>query len=201
MLSNIQSALGEYLESVKPEKLAKVVAAALVNVAKQQVGLSFWCRYDDSHSIRLREPGAQICKRGYRSVLLIIVKCFPFSADEMVELRQHIAQKALERHEKVEDVAHITDGKAMSEDALRGDLDLNTRQWSGLFSSIIGSQRIIFDGDVGTEWVEDLNLVADDNKLLMLPNGERLLITPKVRIISEVADLKNVSLGTFSGVD
>ena len=41
-------------------------------------------------------------------------------------------------------------------------------------------QWIIFDRDVDPEWVENLNSVLDDNKLLALPNGERLSIPPNV---------------------
>uniref|UniRef100_A0A1I7Y6V7 Dynein heavy chain, cytoplasmic n=1 Tax=Steinernema glaseri TaxID=37863 RepID=A0A1I7Y6V7_9BILA len=119
--------------------------------------------------------------------------------------------KALERLEKVEGVAHVIDAKAMSKDALYGVLDANTREWTdGLFTHIIRKiidnvrgetakrQWIIFDGDVDPEWVENLNSVLDDNKLLTLPNGERLAIPPNVRIIFEVSDLKYATLATVS---
>ncbi|KAK5965130.1 hypothetical protein GCK32_004027, partial [Trichostrongylus colubriformis] len=119
--------------------------------------------------------------------------------------------KALERFEKIEGVAHVIDAKAMSKDALYGVLDPNTREWTdGLFTSVIRRiidnvrgesdkrQWIIFDGDVDPEWVENLNSVLDDNKLLTLPNGERLAIPPNVRIIFEVADLKYATLATVS---
>ena len=64
--------------------------------------------------------------------------------------------------------------------------ELDKRQW------------IIFDGDVDPEWVENLNSVLDDNKLLTLPNGERLALPPNVRIMFEVQDLKYATLATVS---
>ncbi|KAF5378700.1 hypothetical protein D9757_010781 [Collybiopsis confluens] len=57
---------------------------------------------------------------------------------------------------------------------------------------------IIFDGDVDPEWVENLNSVLDDNKLLTLPNGERLNLPPNVRIMFEVEHLKYATLATVS---
>lgn len=59
-------------------------------------------------------------------------------------------------------------------------------------------QWIIFDGDVDPEWVENLNSVLDDNRLLTLPNGERLGIPPNVRIMFEVQDLRYATLATVS---
>jgi dynein heavy chain 1 len=98
----------------------------------------------------------------------------------------------------------------MSKEALYGNLDSTTREWSdGLFTSILrkivdnlrgeDSKRhwIVFDGDVDPEWVENLNSVLDD-KLLTLPNGERLNLPPNVRIMFEVETLKYATLATVS---
>ena len=119
--------------------------------------------------------------------------------------------KALEKLEGIEGIAHVIDPKAMSKEALYGFLDPNTREWTdGLFTHILRKildnvrgeiskrQWIIFDGDVDPEWVENLNSVLDDNKLLTLPNGERLAIPPNVRIMFEVQDLKYATLATVS---
>ncbi|CAB0033630.1 unnamed protein product [Trichogramma brassicae] len=119
--------------------------------------------------------------------------------------------KSLERLDGMESVAHVIDPKAISKESLYGVLDPNTREWTdGLFTHILRKiidnvrgeinkrQWIIFDGDVDPEWVENLNSVLDDNKLLTLPNGERLSLPPNVRIMFEVQDLKYATLATVS---
>ncbi|EGG11538.1 uncharacterized protein MELLADRAFT_46877 [Melampsora larici-populina 98AG31] len=118
---------------------------------------------------------------------------------------------ALERFEGREGVSYVIDPKAISKDALYGTLDPTTREWNdGLFTNILrkivdnvrgeDAKRhwIIFDGDVDPEWVENLNSVLDDNKLLTLPNGERLNLPPNVRIMFEVESLKYATLATVS---
>ncbi|KAI8852562.1 dynein heavy chain and region D6 of dynein motor-domain-containing protein [Chytridium lagenaria] len=90
-------------------------------------------------------------------------------------------------------------------------MDNTTREWTdGLFThilrKIIDNVRgeslrrhwIVFDGDVDPEWVENLNSVLDDNKLLTLPNGERLSLPPNVRIMFEVETLRYATLATVS---
>ncbi|TFK76697.1 dynein heavy chain protein 1 [Pluteus cervinus] len=118
---------------------------------------------------------------------------------------------ALERLDGVEGVSYVIDPKAMHKDALYGTLDPTTREWNdGLFTHVLrkivddvrgesGKRHwIIFDGDVDPEWVENLNSVLDDNKLLTLPNGERLNLPPNVRIMFEVEHLKYATLATVS---
>ncbi|KAI0639011.1 dynein heavy chain [Trametes polyzona] len=118
---------------------------------------------------------------------------------------------ALERLDGIEGVSYVIDPKAMHKDALYGTLDPTTREWNdGLFThtlrKIVDDVRgesgkrhwIIFDGDVDPEWVENLNSVLDDNKLLTLPNGERLNLPSNVRIMFEVEHLKYATLATVS---
>ncbi|EDQ84975.1 uncharacterized protein MONBRDRAFT_12266 [Monosiga brevicollis MX1] len=119
--------------------------------------------------------------------------------------------EALRRWEKKEAESYVIDPKAISKEQLYGYLDMTTREWTdGLFTHIVRKiidnvrgernkrQWIIFDGDVDPEWVENLNSVLDDNKLLTLPNGERLNLPENIRIIFEVQDLKNATLATVS---
>ncbi|GAA5873340.1 hypothetical protein JCM3774_005947 [Rhodotorula dairenensis] len=118
---------------------------------------------------------------------------------------------ATERLTGTEGVSYVIDPKAISKEALYGTLDSTTREWNdGLFTSVLRkivddvrgesskTHWIVFDGDVDPEWVENLNSVLDDNKLLTLPNGERLSLPPNVRILFEVESLRFATLATVS---
>ena len=110
---------------------------------------------------------------------------------------------AMQDAENVECVFHLIDAKVMSKEALFGSLDSTIREWTdGLFTAtlrrIVDNLRgedqkqhwIIFDGDVDPEWAENLNSVFDDNKILTLPNGERIALPNNVRIAFEVGKLE-----------
>ena len=122
-----------------------------------------------------------------------------------------ILLKALQRVDGIEGMCHVIDPKVMSKEHLYGTLDPTTREWTdGLFTSILrkivdnlrgeDTKRhwIVFDGDVDPIWVENLNSVLDDNKMLTLPNGERLNLPSNVRIMFEVETLKYATLATVS---
>ena len=119
--------------------------------------------------------------------------------------------EAMTRCDGIESVPYVLDPKAISKDELFGTLEQTTREWTdGLFTHLLrkiidnvrgeSSKRhwIIFDGDVDPEWVENLNSLLDDNKLLTLPNGERLSLPDNVRIIFEVENLKYATPATVS---
>ena len=46
---------------------------------------------------------------------------------------------------------------------------------------------ILFDSDVDTLWVESMNSVMDDNKLLTLANGERIRLQKHCALLVEVS--------------
>ena len=57
---------------------------------------------------------------------------------------------------------------------------------------------IVYDGDVDAVWVENMNSVMDDNRLLTLPNGERIRLQDHVKMICETYDLQYASPATIS---
>ena len=57
---------------------------------------------------------------------------------------------------------------------------------------------VVMDGDVDPEWIESLNTVMDDNKVLTLVSNERIPLTPEMRLIIEVANLRNATPATVS---
>lgn len=92
--------------------------------------------------------------------------------------------------------------KSIRTDELYGVMDMQTREWKdGLLSKTFRNANlknpsgktemrwIIFDGDVDAVWVEDMNSVMDDNKLLTLINGERIRLERYCKLLFEVYDL------------
>jgi len=48
---------------------------------------------------------------------------------------------------------------------------------------------ILYDGDVDAIWVENMNSVMDDNKILTLASGDRVRLLKHCAMLYEVFDL------------
>ncbi|KAM4697873.1 dynein axonemal heavy chain 11-like [Rhinophrynus dorsalis] len=77
----------------------------------------------------------------------------------------------------------------------------------GLFSFIMrelfiiahdGPKWIVLDGDIDPMWIESLNTVMDDNKVLTLASNERISLTPSMRLLFEISHLRSATPATVS---
>eukprot|EP00919_Chromeraceae_sp_WS-2016_P072391 GHVR01171232.1.p1 GENE.GHVR01171232.1~~GHVR01171232.1.p1 ORF type:complete len:2780 (-),score=639.98 GHVR01171232.1:32-7840(-) len=106
---------------------------------------------------------------------------------------------------------YVINPKSVTVNELYGVLDPTTRDWTdGLLSKIFRQinqplppgknekRYIVYDGDVDAVWVENMNTVMDDNKLLTLTNGERIRLQKHCSMLFEVFDLQYASPATIS---
>uniref|UniRef100_A0AAQ5YU21 Dynein axonemal heavy chain 17 n=1 Tax=Amphiprion ocellaris TaxID=80972 RepID=A0AAQ5YU21_AMPOC len=98
--------------------------------------------------------------------------------------------------------------KAVTNDELFGIINPATREWKdGLFSNIMrelanishnGPKWIVLDGDIDPMWIESLNTVMDDNKVLTLASNERIPLNRTMRLVFEISHLHTATPATVS---
>ncbi|XP_075210256.1 dynein heavy chain 2, axonemal kl-2 [Lycorma delicatula] len=103
---------------------------------------------------------------------------------------------------------YVINPKALNLGELYGEFNLQTNEWlDGVLSSIMrktcsdegtDEKWILFDGPVDAVWIENMNSVMDDNKVLTLVNSERITMPEQVSLLFEVEDLAVASPATVS---
>ena len=116
------------------------------------------------------------------------------------------AGKGEGEYQKVE--VYTINPLALSNDEIYGCFDPGTHEWcDGILARVMrnickdesATQKwTLFDGPVDTLWIESMNTLLDDNKLLTLLSGERIMMSPQVSILFEVEDLSQASPATVS---
>ena len=105
-------------------------------------------------------------------------------------------------------IIHCLDPKVVTSDELFGAVNSSTREWNdGLFSHFMRQlsslatkepKWIVLDGDIDPLWVESLNSVMDESKVLTLASNERIPLTQSMRLLFECDSLRHANPSTVS---
>lgn len=118
--------------------------------------------------------------------------------------------QAARNHQKPDAKIKVVDinPKVMPTEDLYGHISMATREWKdGLLSSVMRDlgripndhmKWMILDGDLDANWIESMNSVMDDNKMLTLASNERIPLKAHMRMIFEIRDLKYATPATVS---
>jgi dynein heavy chain len=103
---------------------------------------------------------------------------------------------------------YVLNPKAVSMGELYGEVNKLTLEWNdGLMAMTVRQTAkdttddhkwIICDGPVDALWIENMNTVLDDNKMLCLANSERIKLNQTIHMVFEVQDLAVASPATVS---
>lgn len=123
-----------------------------------------------------------------------------FAEEEADETRQKDAS-----HQKI--FFYPLNPKAISMGELYGQTSLTGDFTDGIVPILVRGAKadptpakkwIVFDGPVDSLWIESMNTVLDDNKMLCLTSGERIKLPDTITMLFEVQDLSQASPATVS---
>lgn len=160
--------------------------------------LQFQELLDVRHSVMLLGPTG--C--GKTTIWKTLVNCHNWNSE-----KQEYKQKRTCVYETV-------NPKAVTGDELYGYMTLSKDWKDGVLSIIMRGMAkniadqgfhdyqtykwVVLDGDIDAVWIESMNTVMDDNKVLTLVSNERIPLSDAMRMVFEINSLKNATPATVS---
>ena len=111
-------------------------------------------------------------------------------------------------------VSDIVNPKAVTSDELYGCMTLSKDWKDGVLSIVMRGMSknfkelgyneyqtckwVVLDGDIDAVWIESMNTVMDDNKVLTLVSNERIPLSEAMRMVFEINSLANATPATVS---
>lgn len=109
-------------------------------------------------------------------------------------------------------VYEVINPKAVTADELYGYMTLAKDWRDGVLSIVMRAMSknttpytaaqtakwVVLDGDIDAVWIESMNTVMDDNKMLTLVSNERIPLSTSMRMVFEVNTLVNATPATVS---
>ncbi|KAJ1563200.1 Dynein heavy chain 6, axonemal [Cladochytrium tenue] len=128
------------------------------------------------------------------------------------QVLQEACTQIKEKHPSVIDIQKVKtwvlNPKCVAMTELYGEFNLATMEWKDGLIGVVFREQVaedtpdekwtVCDGPVDALWIENMNTVLDDNKLLTLINGERIKMNNTMHMLFEVADLAVASPATVS---
>jgi len=144
------------------------------------------------HSVMLLGPGG--C--GKTTITNVLQDCLNFGHMKRVAISEYINPKALT-------VDELYGYMTLAKDWLDGALSIIMRGMSKNdrdlgYTELQTSKWIVLDGDIDTLWIESMNSVMDDNKVLTLVSNERIPLSDDMHLVFETDSLVNASPATVS---
>jgi dynein heavy chain len=62
----------------------------------------------------------------------------------------------------------------------------------------LSQKWMVLDGDLDANWIESMNSVMDDNRMLTLASNERIPLKSNMRMVFEIRDLDYATPATVS---
>lgn len=101
------------------------------------------------------------------------------------------------------------DPKVVDTKDFYGYTNMTTKEWkNGLFSyqmQLLSEEMpdenpkwIVLDGDLDNNWIESMNSVMDDNRMLTLANNGRIFLKDYMKLLFEIRNLKYSTLATVT---